>query len=88
MQNRQPPAFPLYAGKGDIILYRMSGISSSRQRLLNGALSIAAIGFVAFILVFVHPASQAAGGAAYWMRAGSDVVIAATGIRPRLAASR
>jgi hypothetical protein len=66
----------------------MSEPSSSGQRLLNVALSIAAIGFVAFILVFAHPDSHAAGGATHWMRAGSDVAAAATGIRPRLAASR
>jgi hypothetical protein len=57
----------------------MSGISSSWQRTFDCALSVAAVGFVAFVLVFVHPASQA----------DADVAAAATTqMRPRLAASK
>jgi hypothetical protein len=50
------------------------------------AMSIAAIGFVAFVLVFVHPASLANRGAAHQMSAGSDA--ATVGVSPLFAASK
>ena len=54
------------------------------------AMSIAAFGFVAFVLVFVHPASLASHAAAHQMSSGSEVAAAGAvaGVRPHLAASK
>jgi hypothetical protein len=51
-------------------------------------MSIAAFGFVAFALLFVHPAALASRAATHQMSAGSDAAAAASvGARPHLAAS-
>jgi hypothetical protein len=58
--------------------------------MFNHFLSTAAVGFVAFLLVFVHPASQASRAAAQQAAAGGMNVtanIAAT-MHSRLAASK
>jgi hypothetical protein len=58
--------------------------------MFNHVLSIAAFGFVAFLLVFVHPASQASRTAARQAAAGGMIVtadVAAAIMRSRLAAS-
>jgi hypothetical protein len=57
--------------------------------MFNYAMSIAALGFVAFVLVFVHPASLASRATAPQMSAGSEVAVAAIGgVRRHLAASK
>jgi hypothetical protein len=57
--------------------------------MFNYAMSIAAFGFVAFALVFVHPAPLAGGAAAHHISAGSEVAVAAIGDeRHHLAASK
>jgi hypothetical protein len=59
--------------------------------MLNHVLSIAAFGFVAFLLVFVHPVSQASRAAARQAAAGGMIVTAnvvAAVMRSRLAASK
>jgi hypothetical protein len=59
--------------------------------MFNYALSVAVFGFVAFVLVFVHPASQAGRVAAQHESAGSGVAaaVAAPGsARSHLAASK
>jgi hypothetical protein len=57
--------------------------------MFNYAMSIAAFGFVAFVLGFVHPVPLAGGAVAHQMSAGSEVAVAAAGgVRPHLAASK
>jgi hypothetical protein len=59
--------------------------------MLNYVLSVAAFGLVAFVLVFVHPASQASRAAASEMAAASNIATAnavPADMRPRLAASK
>jgi len=59
--------------------------------MFNHLPSIAAFGFVAFLLVFVHPASQASRTAARQAAAGDMIVaasLAAAIMRSRLAASK
>jgi hypothetical protein len=74
-------------------LDRNGGISivPADFQMLNHVPSMAAIGFVAFVLLFVHPASQASRAAAHQMAAASTtatVNAAASDMRPRLAASK
>jgi hypothetical protein len=60
-------------------------------QMLNHALSVAAIGFVVFVLMFVHPASQANRAAAHQMAAAGETAAAdaaPAAMRPRLAASK
>jgi hypothetical protein len=59
--------------------------------MFNHLPSIAAFGFVAFLLVFVHPASQASRTATRQAAAGGMIVAAnvvAAVMRSRLAASK
>jgi hypothetical protein len=59
--------------------------------MFNYAMSVAAFGFVAFVLVFVHPASQADLVAAQQMGASGDVASAhqaVAGARSYFAASK
>jgi hypothetical protein len=76
----------------DIIFDGASGISRSLQRMFNHAIAVvAAFGFVAFVVVFVHPAPPATRAAARQMSAGSEVAAsdaAVAGVRPHLAASK
>jgi hypothetical protein len=92
----------LRPGERDIMLHKMSGISRSRQRMFNGSmfnhvlfnhvLSLAAaFGFVAFVLVFVHPASHAGRAAVHQTSAGSAVAAIAASdadVRSHLAATK
>ena len=73
----------------DIKLHKMSGISRFRWRLFHGAICIAAFGFVAFVLLFVHPAAQSRRAAAQQADVGSDVAAAgAAGTGVHLAAPK
>jgi len=59
--------------------------------MFNHVLSIAAFGFLAFLLVFVHPPSQASRTAGQQAAAGGMIVtanVAAAIMRSRLAASK
>jgi hypothetical protein len=59
--------------------------------MFNCAMFLAAFGFVAFVLVFVHPGSQASRAGARQVAAGAEVSIAevaTTESRSRLAASK
>jgi hypothetical protein len=59
--------------------------------MFNYVLSVAVFGFVAFVIVFVHPASLASRTAAHEMSAGSETATAdatVAGVRPHLAASK
>ncbi len=59
--------------------------------MFNYAISLAAFGFVAFVLVFVHPASQASRADAQQAAAAAELPIAevaAVELRSRLAASK
>jgi hypothetical protein len=66
-------------------------------QMLDHALSIAAIGFMVFVLMFVHPASQANRAAALQAAAAGETAVAGAtpvaganpaAMRPRLAASK
>jgi biotin transporter BioY len=71
-------------------MLRKNGIWSAAAQMFNHFLSIAAFGFVAFLIVFVHPTSQASRTAARQTAAGGMVVTAnvAAIMRSRLAASK
>jgi hypothetical protein len=59
--------------------------------MFNYAMSVAAFGFVAFVLVFVHPASQTGRATAQQTGAGGHVATAdpaVAGVRSHLAASK
>jgi hypothetical protein len=59
--------------------------------MFNSAMFLAASGFVAFVLVFVHPGSQASRAGARQAAAGAEVSIgevATTESRSRLAVSK
>jgi hypothetical protein len=59
--------------------------------MFNHVLSIAAFGFVAFVLLFVHPVSPDGGAAMHQMAAGGKItpaIIAAADVHPHLAASK
>jgi hypothetical protein len=59
--------------------------------MLNHALAVAAFGFVAFVLLFVHPVSQASRAAAHQVAAAGEtatVNAVPADTRPRLAASK
>jgi hypothetical protein len=63
MRFASPRSFPLYAG-GSVSLFstekkRNNQAISAATLMFYCAISLAAFGFVAFVLVFVHPASQA-----------------------------
>jgi hypothetical protein len=76
--------------RADILKRRMEYRAAAAQ-MLNHLASIAAFAFVAFLLVFVHPASQASRAAARQAAAGGMVVaanVAAAIIRSRVAASK
>jgi hypothetical protein len=59
--------------------------------MFNYTMSVAAFGFVAFVLAFVHPASQAGRAAAQQVAMAGSIVAASAGPadgRPHLAPSK
>jgi hypothetical protein len=76
-------AFPLYGG-GRPSLCSTESVEYPATLMFNHVLSIAAFGFIAFVLVFMHPASHAAREAAQ-QTARQE---AADRMPPHLAASR
>jgi hypothetical protein len=64
--------------------------------MFNHVLSIAAFGFVAFVLLFMHPVSQASRAVAHQVAAGGTMtpaivapaIVTAADMRPHLAASK
>ena len=89
-----PRAFPLYAGRSASLCsveprWKTQAIPAATL-MSNYAISLAAFGFVAFVLSFVHPASQASRAGAQQAAAAAEVPIAkvAAELRSRLAAPK